>query len=65
MIRISIELKGNSMYQIAQFAKLMDISPRMLRHYEKAGIFVANEIDKKTGYRYYRAHQIPLLKQIL
>ena len=23
------------MYQIGQFAKLMDISPRMLRHYEK------------------------------
>ncbi|WP_257877990.1 MerR family DNA-binding transcriptional regulator, partial [Enterococcus faecalis] len=22
------------MYQIGQFAKLMDISPRMLRHYE-------------------------------
>ena len=37
------------MYQIGQFAKLMDISPRMLRHYEKAGIFVPNEIDKKTG----------------
>ncbi|UYY10919.1 MerR family transcriptional regulator [Enterococcus faecalis] len=53
------------MYQIGQFAKLMDISPRMLRHYEKAGIFVPNEIDKKTGYRYYSAHQIPLLKQIL
>ena len=53
------------MYQIGQFAKLMDISPRMLRHYEKAGIFVPNEIDKKTGYRYYIAHQIPLLKQIL
>ncbi|EGO2584367.1 MerR family DNA-binding transcriptional regulator [Enterococcus faecalis] len=35
------------MYQIGQFAKLMDISPRMLRHYEKAGIFVPNEIDKK------------------
>ena len=33
------------MYQIGQFA-LMDISPRMLRHYEKAGIFVPNEIDK-------------------
>ncbi|MGH2183200.1 MerR family DNA-binding transcriptional regulator, partial [Enterococcus faecalis] len=50
------------MYQIKQFAKLMDISPRMLRHYEKTGIFVPNEIEKKTGYRYYSAHQIPLLK---
>ncbi len=23
------------MYQIGQFAKLMDISPRMLRHYDR------------------------------
>ncbi|WP_447533143.1 MerR family DNA-binding transcriptional regulator [Enterococcus faecalis] len=27
------------MYQIGQFAKLMDISPRMLRHYEKSRNF--------------------------
>ena len=52
------------MYQIGQFAKLMDISPRMLRHYEKAGILFQMKLIK-TGYRYYSAHQIPLLKQIL
>ncbi|MGH2195783.1 MerR family DNA-binding transcriptional regulator [Enterococcus faecalis] len=37
------------MYQIGQFAKLMDISPRMVRHYEKAGIFVKNDYENKTG----------------
>ena len=51
------------MYQIGQFAKLMDISPRMLRHYERE--FCSKMKLIKTGYRYYSAHQIPLLKQIL
>ena len=52
------------MYQIGQFAKLMDISPRMLRHYEKQEFLFQMKLIK-TGYRYYSAHQIPLLKQIL
>jgi DNA-binding transcriptional MerR regulator len=39
------------MFNIGQFSQLVKVSPRMLRYYEKSGIFYPAEIDKVNGYR--------------
>ena len=53
------------MFKIGEFSKLVRVSPRMLRHYEKCGLLYPAEIDKFTGYRQYSAAQIPLLNKIV
>ena len=53
------------MFKIGEFSRLVRVSPRMLRHYEKCGLFYPAEIDKFTGYRQYSAGQIPLLVKIV
>ena len=53
------------MFRIGEFSKLVRVSPRMLRHYEKCGILYPAEIDKMTGYRHYSAGQIPLVQSIV
>lgn len=47
------------------FSQLVRVSPRMLRHYEKCGLFYPAEIDKINGYRLYSASQIPLILRIV
>ncbi|MDF2841453.1 MAG: transcriptional regulator, MerR family [Clostridia bacterium] len=53
------------MFKIGKFSQLVRVSPRMLRHYEKCGLFYPAEIDKVNGYRLYSASQIPLLLRIV
>lgn len=53
------------MFKIGVFSKLVRVSPRMLRHYEKCGLLCPAEIDQFTGYRYYSMKQIPLLSKIV
>lgn len=53
------------MFKIGEFSKLVRVSPRMLRHYEKCGLLLPAEIDRFTGYRQYSAGQIPLLTNIV
>lgn len=53
------------MFKIGDFSRLVRVSPRMLRHYEKCGLLYPAEIDKFTGYRQYSAAQIPLLNNIV
>lgn len=53
------------MFRIGEFSKLVRVSARMLRHYDKCGLFKPSEIDKITGYRFYSARQIPMLNQII
>jgi DNA-binding transcriptional MerR regulator len=53
------------MFKIGEFSSLVRVSPRMLRHYEKCGLFYPAEIDRFTGYRQYSAAQIPLLARIV
>ncbi|MCL2165841.1 MAG: MerR family transcriptional regulator [Clostridiales bacterium] len=52
------------MFRIGEFSKIVRVSPRMLRHYEKCGLFIPAETDRFTGYRLYSAGQIPLLGRI-
>lgn len=53
------------MFKIGEFSRLVRVSPRMLRHYEKCGLLYPAEIDRFTGYRWYGAAQIPLLTHIV
>ena len=53
------------MFKIGEFSRLVRVSPRMLRHYEKCGLFFPAEINRFTGYRQYSAGQIPLLAHIV
>lgn len=53
------------MFKIGEFSRLVRVSPRMLRHYEKCGLLRPAEIDEATGYRRYSANQIPHLSKIV
>ncbi len=53
------------MYSIGEFSKINRITPKTLRHYEKIGLLMPTEVDDWTGYRYYRADQLPRISRIL
>lgn len=53
------------MFKIGEFSKLMQVSVRMLRHYDEAGLLKPAKTDPVTGYRYYSAEQIPRLRRVL
>lgn len=53
------------MFRIGEFSKLVRVSARMLRYYDKCGLLRPAEIDRFTGYRLYSAAQMPLLSRIV
>ncbi|GLB29714.1 MerR family transcriptional regulator [Lacrimispora amygdalina] len=53
------------MFQIGEFSKLTQITIRMLRYYDEAGLLKPAEIDPWTGYRMYCVEQIPVLNKII
>ncbi len=53
------------MFRIGEFSKLVRVSARMLRYYDKCGLLRPAEIDRFTGYRLYSAAQIPQLSRII
>lgn len=53
------------MFKIGEFSKLVRVSARMLRYYDKCGLLRPAKIDPFTGYRMYSATQIPLLTRIV
>lgn len=53
------------MYSIGDFSKINRITPKTLRHYDRIGLLKPARIDDWTGYRYYSAGQLPLIKRIL
>lgn len=52
------------MLKIGEFSKLVRVSPRMLRHYEKCGLIRPAEVDQTSGYRHYGANQISTVSRI-
>ena len=46
------------MLTIGDFARLVGVSVRMLRHYDQLGLLVPARVDAFTGYRYYRTDQL-------
>lgn len=53
------------MFKIGEFSKLTQVTIRMLRYYDEAGLLKPAFIDPWTGYRMYTADQIPVLNKIV
>jgi DNA-binding transcriptional MerR regulator len=53
------------MLTIGDFARLGQVSPRMLRHYDEIGLLSPDRVDPATGYRYYTAHQLTRLHRLV
>jgi DNA-binding transcriptional MerR regulator len=53
------------MLNIGQFARLGQVSPRMLRHYDEIGLLRPEQVNRVNGYRLYRAHQLGRLQRLL
>src|SRR6478672_1149884 len=53
------------MFRIAAFADIGGVSSKVLRDYDRLGIFRPAWIDRYTGYRLYTPAQLPDLRRIL
>src|SRR6187397_2294630 len=53
------------MFRIAAFAELGGVSAKVLRDYDRLGIFRPAWTDRYTGYRLYTPAQLPDLRRIL
>jgi DNA-binding transcriptional MerR regulator len=53
------------MFRIARFAALSGVSPKMLRDYDRLGIFRPVWVDTATGYRSYSPAQLPAIRRIV
>jgi DNA-binding transcriptional MerR regulator len=53
------------MLTIGEFARLRQISPRMLRHYDETGLLTPTRVDPHTGYRLYAVAQLRRLHRLL
>jgi len=53
------------MLNIGEFARLGQVSPRMLRHYDEIGLLHPKEVDPSTGYRLYEVAQLQRLHRLL
>lgn len=46
------------MYTIGEFSKIGQVSAKMLRHYNKIGLLLPQEVDRSNRYRYYSKEQV-------
>jgi DNA-binding transcriptional MerR regulator len=53
------------MLTIGDFARLGQVSPRMLRHYDDIGLLQPARVDPQTGYRHYDVTQLRQLHRLL
>ena len=53
------------MLNIGEFARLGQVSPRMLRHYDRLGLLAPERVDPDTGYRSYGVQQLVRLHRLL
>lgn len=53
------------MIHIGEFARLGQVSMRMLRHYDQLGLLTPDHVDPWTGYRSYSAGQLARLNRIV
>ena len=50
--------------KIGEFSRLMQVTVKTLRHYERLGLLLPSEVDEATGYRYYTVSQMTRLNSI-
>lgn len=53
------------MFTVGEFARLAQVSQRLLRYYDEIGLLQPRHTDRFTNYRYYSADQLPHLNRIL
>ena len=53
------------MFTIGEFARLGQVSPRMLRHYDETGLLRPTRVDPQTGYRLYDVGELGRLHRLL
>lgn len=53
------------MLTISEFARLGQVSPRMLRHYDETGLLTPAQVDAGTGYRSYGVAQLARLHRLV
>lgn len=53
------------MFTVGEFARLAQVSQRLLRYYDEIGLLQPRHTDRFTSYRYYSAEQLPYLNRIL
>jgi DNA-binding transcriptional MerR regulator len=53
------------MLTIGDFARLGQVSPRMLRHYDELGLLRPQHIDASSGYRFYAVAQLARLHRLV
>lgn len=53
------------MLSIGEFARLGQVSPRMLRHYDQLGLLRPDAVDSWTGYRSYSVGQLGRLHRLV
>jgi DNA-binding transcriptional MerR regulator len=53
------------MLNIGEFARLAQVSPRMLRHYNELGLLVPDRVDPGNGYRLYGVYQLGRVHRIV
>src|SRR4051812_43969096 len=53
------------MLSIGDFARLGQVSPRMLRHYDEIGVLRPSRVDQATGYRSYAVVQLATLHRLV
>ena len=53
------------MLNIGEFARLGQVSPRMLRHYDETGLLKPGAVDPQTGYRLYDVASLGRLHRLL
>lgn len=51
-------------FKIGEFSKLMQVTVKTLRHYEKKRLLMPDSVDEWTGYRYYTLCQMQRLNTI-
>jgi DNA-binding transcriptional MerR regulator len=54
-----------TMFQITEFARLAGVSPKVMRDYDRLGLFRPAWVDPMTGYRRYSPAQLPELRRII
>lgn len=53
------------MYSIGEYARIAQVSKRLLRYYDEIGLFQPVKIDRASGHRFYSASQLSELNRIL
>src|SRR4051812_24844893 len=62
---VSTRIGSGVMLSIGDFARLGQVSPRMLRHYDQIGLLTPEHVDPATGYRSYGVAQLARLHRLL